>query len=47
MRELEEEVQRLSKHYPPDLVEQLDEIREKALERTGKLQDILVAIRES
>jgi 2-polyprenyl-3-methyl-5-hydroxy-6-metoxy-1,4-benzoquinol methylase len=47
MRELEEEVQRLSKHYPPDLVDQLDEIREKALERTGKLQDILVAIRES
>jgi hypothetical protein len=47
MGELEEEVRRLSKHHLPDLVDQLDEIRAKALERQGKLQDILVAIRES
>ncbi len=47
MGELEEEVRRLSKDHLPDLVDQLDEIREKVLERQGKLQDILVAILES
>jgi SAM-dependent methyltransferase len=47
IRELDEEVRQLSRQHLPDLMDQLDEIREKVLERKGKLKDILVAIRES
>ncbi len=44
--ELEEEVRQLNKHHLPNLLDQLDEIREKSLERKGKLKDILAAMRE-
>ena len=46
--ELEEEVRRTEKaSIFPNLMDQLDEIRERSLERIDKLKDILAAIQES
>lgn len=46
IRALEEEVRQLRGEHLPDLREQLEEIRGNAIERKGKLKDILVAIRD-
>lgn len=43
---LEEEVRALPRHHVPDLMNQLDEMREMVLDRKSKLKDILAAMRE-